>query len=279
MPTFSINVDLSHLMPPEGRLTAEAFPSLAHAVRLIGQQAHADWVDFAMGKPLPSGLVIRNRTGEYARSIGTRETGPFSVEVSSHLRYARYIEEGTPAHDMKKMLDSSFKVRLTKDGRRYLVIPFFHSRHTGMTDDVQDWFRNRQASHIAGTFRRLSGTGAFDIRTRRRVTVPGWRYSWGDKLRARDLAGLGVTGVAAKRMQGMVNFRNPGGAAGGGAKAGSHSQFITFRRMVQGSKGWMARAQPGKYPARTVADQLRPVAQEAFAAAMAADIAALLASG
>lgn len=279
MPAYSIAVDLSDLIPPNAPLNAETFPALAAAVQRMGMFAHERWLDYAMGKPLPSGLVVRNRTGEYARSIRTRETGPFSVDVFSELPYARLIEEGTPSHDMKKMLNSSLKVRLTKDGKRYLIIPFFHDRHSGMPDDVKDFFAGKKTTHITGTFRRQSGTGAYDIKTRKLITVPGWRYAWGDRLGKRDLAQMGIHGLRARRLEGIYKFQNPGGAAGGGAPKGSHTQYISFRKMVEGSKGWIAKAQPGKYPARTVANEVRPLAVELFRAALEEDVKALVQGG
>jgi hypothetical protein len=69
--------------------------------------------------------------------------------------------------------------------------------------------------------------------------VPGWRYKWGDKLHADDLAGMpGVSAKQARNLQGLVNFRYPGGA--GNPAAESHSRFVSFRTMVEGSKGWRA---------------------------------------
>ena len=278
MASYGVAVELGHLMPADAKLTADTFPHLSHAVRMIAAQAHQDWVAYAMGQPLPNGMTVRNRTGEYARSIGTRDTGPFSSDVFTVLPYARIIEEGAPAHDMKRMLDTSYKVRRFKNGKRYLIIPFRHDRFSGLPDEVRDHFNapGRAASHITGTYERKSGQVARDIHTRKRIMVPGWRYSWGDKLGKGDLAGMGITGAKAKNLLGIYKFANPGGAAGGGAKAGTHSQYISFRVMVEGSSGWMAKAQPGKFPARCVADQLRPVATAAFEAAMAADIAGLL---
>ncbi len=281
-PSYPIGVDLSHLIPAGSRLTSDTFPNLAYAVGLIGQQAHQDWIAYAMGRPLPGGQVIQNRTGEYARSIMLRSTGEFAVEVYSELPYAHVIEEGRAAHDMKTMLNSSLKVRLTKDGRRYLIIPIRHNAPgsvlgNDMPAAVHDWWQqNRTPSHINGTYRRTSGTGVHDTKTRQLVTVPGWNYRWGDRLGQSHLAAMGIEGQRAKHLAGMVNFRNPGGMAGGGAKQGTHSQYLTFRVMVEGSKGWMARAQPPKPAAASTAAVIRPLAEAAFAAAMEADIRALL---
>lgn len=268
---FGIGVDLD--IPDNAPFTADALPNLAAAVRRMTLLAHQEWTEYALGKQLPSGMVIQNRTGEYARSIAIRETGPFSGEVFTVLRYARAIEEGSPQHDMKRMLDSSFKVRLTKDGRRYLIIPFRHDRFN-TPDEVLDWWKGKDTSRVTGKFRRVSGTGAYNIQTRKLMTVPGWRYNWGARLGKTDLAGMGITGQGAKRLEGMVKFANPGGR--GNPPKGSHSQLVTFRVMVEGSKGWIAKATPGKYPARTVAEQIRPLVEQTFRDAVTEDIKGML---
>lgn len=275
MQVFSISVELGHLVPAGASFSGRVFPTLAYAVQRVAQLAHANWLAYAHGAPLPDGGVIRNRTGEYARSILLRQTGELAAEVYSDLAYARVIEEGAPQRDLHSLLNSSLKVRLTHDGRRYLIIPFRWNAPGSvmghqMPQQVWDWWSGKGASHIVNgdmRYKRLSGTGAYDIRTRARITVPAWRYHWGDRLTKDDLAGMGITGRAAQRLHGMVNFRNPGGSGGG-----AHSKFLTFRTLVEGSKGWIVPAQPGKWPAKTVADQIRPVAEAAFAEAMKEDI-------
>jgi hypothetical protein len=283
-PTYAIKVELAHLIPEGAPITRDSFPYLAHAVETIVAAAHARWTAFASGVPLPDGRVINNRTGEYQRSIQTRMCGDFAGEVFSELPYAAAIEQGSPARDMKSMLNSSLKVRISKDGRRYLIIPFRHdvpgsdssvSRNT-MPVEVHKWFgqEGRTSSAVTGRFLRPSGTGAFDLATKKRIMVPGWRYQWGSRLGKDDLAGMGFgpDDRVAKRLKGMVNFRTP--SATGGA---SNSKYLTFRVMAQGSPGWLVPAREGFYPARTTADEIRSTAEELFRQAAEADIRRLLA--
>lgn len=273
MADFRISVDLSHLIPEGSAFTRDLFPTLSFAVQKIAEGAHAQWVDYAHGAPLPNGKAIANRTGEYARSILVRQVGDFTAEVFSELPYARVIEEGAPARDLKAILGHSLKVRLTKDGRRYLIIPFRHNAPgsvlgNSMPQAVWDWWKQPWTpSHITGRYMRPSGTGAYDIKTRERIMVPGWRYRWGERLKPRDLASMGITGPEAKRLAGMVNFRKPGGTGGS-----SHSKFITFRTMVEGSKGWLVPAQEGKWPARQTAERFQPIAEETFTRAIEQDV-------
>lgn len=279
--SFRIGVEIGHLIPENSPLTGGLFPTLSHAVAAISTAAHRQWVQYASGMPLPDGKVISSRTGEYARSIQLRQVGDFSAEVYTNLPYAITIEHGAPGRDLKRMLDTSLKVRLTKDGRRYLIIPFRWNNPdsvlgNAMPKEVHDWWQGpgRNPSAIIGTYRRPSGTGAYDRHTRQLITVPGRHYTWGSRLGKGDLAALGVSDAAAKRMAGMVNFRKPD-ARGGAA----HSKYMTFRVMVEGSKGWIAPPTEGKWPARTVAQQLQPVAEEAFKRAIEEDVRRLLGGG
>lgn len=272
--SFPVGVELGALIPQGSRFTRDVFPNLAAAVEMMGKQAHEDWVAFAMGRPLPGGLIIQNRTGEYARSILVRSTGDFAAEVYSELPYARAVEEGMPERDMKRMLQTSMKVRRTKDGRKYLIIPFRANspgsvQGNAVPQQVMDFFRQANSpSSISGSFRRTSGQVASDVSTRKQVTVPGWNYNWGARLGKRDVAAMGITGQQAKRLTGMVQFRDP--------SSGGHSQLISFRRMTEGSKGWIAKAQPPKAAARAVADAIRPLCEQAFAAAITADVQGML---
>ncbi|MGI4940004.1 MAG: hypothetical protein ACRYHQ_05480 [Janthinobacterium lividum] len=280
MAGLRIGVDVGGLLPTGGAVNADMLPHLAHAVRSMGQLAHSQWLDYAMGAPLPSGRVMQNRTGEYARSILRVERGPFSQEIVSHLPYAAAIEYGTKAYDQKKMLDSSLKVRLTKTGKRYLIIPFRWNTPGSVLGhnlpvEVFNWWQEagRLSSHITDTHRRVSGTGAYDIHTREKITVSARTYSWGSRLGTGSLHQLGFFGndKMHKRLKGMVNFRNPEKGSGG-----SHSQYLTFRVMMEGSKGWVKPAQAGFYPARATADKLASVSEEIIEKAMTYDISRLV---
>ena len=275
--TFRIGIELGHLVPEGSALGAAAFPNLAFAVQQLTEEAHRRWVAYASGAPLPTGQVIQNRTGTYARSILMRRLGDFSGEVYSELPYAEIIENGAPSRDLKKILGYSYKVRVSEEGKRYLIIPFRWNHPNSvlgrqMPQPVADWWaQGRTPSHVVGMGTRTSGTGAYDIKTRGRLVVPLRKYVWGARLSKNDLEGMGIRGAQANRLAGMVNFRKAGAKGGG-----SHSQFMTFRVMVEGSKGWIAPAIEGKHPARTVAEQLRPIADTLFKKAMQEDVKALL---
>lgn len=285
MPEFRIGIEVGHLLPEKIELVPGLFPNLAHAVQQIAERAQTMWMGYAAGEPLPDGSTIQSRSGAYLRSIQLFQTDPLNAEVFSEAPHAKSIEEGAPARDLKKMLDTSMKVRQTRDGRRYLIIPFRWGTPgtTGfgknvMPQQVHEMFGGPgglKPSRVTGMGKRVSGTGAYDIKTRSPFKVDQRQYKWGGRLTVESLKAAGVRSTQAKRMAGMVNMQNPSGTTGGG----KHSQFFTFRMMVEGSKGWLVPAQPGKFPARHTADRIRPIAERAFAAAVAADINQIVGGG
>jgi len=272
---FPVSIELAmpmSLLP----LRAEDLPNLSSAVEAVAAHAQGMWRGYAAGNVLPDGSQIQARSGRYLNSIQIRRTGAFAAEAYSDLPYAKSIEEGMPARDMKKMLDSSLKVRVSKQGKRYLIIPFRWGTpgaktfgNSVMPDAVHEFAKAMDASRVKGVGTRLSGTGAWDIKTRAPLKVAQREYLWGGRLKQEQISQAGEFGAKAKRMAGMVKFQNPGAG-------GKHTQYMTFRVMVEGSKGWIAPAIAGKHPARTVSEVMRPKAEAIFKRALAADINAFM---
>jgi hypothetical protein len=290
MPSFSIAVDLSHLMSRGTPLNASVMPHLAFAVQSILDRAEVVWKQFASGsRPLPGGRTIHVRSGEYLRSINQRKTGDFSGVVETFLPRADTIEKGAPARDMHDLLASSLKVRISsKTGKRYLIIPFRHSpnannvmRDNFMPAAVHDWWKTATPSSVRSGYERrpvhsnlvgaLKPENAVYRLKGGLLTVPQRRYDWGDRLTADHLRAMKMNESQVRRMQGMYNFRRPGKKGGA-----AHSQYITFRTMVEGSPGWRVPAREGYWPAKTTANMLQPVAEERFKRAVEADIRGLL---
>lgn len=244
---------------------AALFPRLAEAVKMVAGQVQADWVEGVQKAKLWSG-----EKDAYAASIKWKMTGAFTAEVWSDYQYAQEIETGRPARDLKRMLDTSLKVRLTKKGKRYLVIPFRHStpgaNATGpsMPAHVYAAARKLKPSSVIGQKQRLSGTGAFDVKTRRMLTVNQNVYTWGDRLDAGSM-GPNPRGKA-DRFAGMVRFSttSPGGKRS--------STYMTFRVMSEDSKGWIIPPRPGLYIVRQVVDRIRPLAGQIFTEAVKRDL-------
>lgn len=264
MANFSIKVDLSGVMQAaRGIIDAEVMPRLSQAVSAVAQQAAIDWKEAVGRAKLWSG-----EKAPYAASITWKMTGAFSAEVSSDYKYAQEIDTGRPARDLKRMLDTSLKVRKTKDGRRFLIIPFRHSvpgaNATGpsMPTAVYDLARQLAPSRVTGQGRRVSGTGAMDIKTRKPITVASRKYAWGGSLPApANMPKL----QRRSQFEGMYKFDTSSGKQ-------KSSAYLTFRIMMEGSPGWVVPAKPGLYLVKGVTDRLQPLAERAFTEAVKRDL-------
>ena len=273
----AFNIRVAIVVPLGAGLDARTLPNLAAAVARLADKGQEMWQAYAAGGPLPDGKRIHSRSGTYLKSIQVRQLGELSYEVYSDLPYADAIERGSPARDLKRMLDTSAKVRMSKAGKRYLIIPFRWGTPgtTGfganvMPTAVHEIARALAPSRVIGMGSRVSGHGGYDVVTRKPMTVAQRRYSWGDRLQASAISAAGVHGTPQRRMAGMVKMQ------GHDQKGSKQTSYLTFRNMVEGSPGWLAPARDGLWPARTVARKLFPAAEEIIKAAVAADVQAYL---
>lgn len=279
---MSISYQITFKGGPElgltGAVNAQVLPLLNQAVRAVAQQTAIDWQKSVYHAKLWSG-----EKDAYAQSIKWEMTGDFSAVVSTDYKLAGEIETGRGPRDLKKMLDTSSKVRRATDGRRFLVIPMRQNTPgngalaKAMPQGVYNLAGAMAASSVVSKGRRQSGqvtvlsptTGMHaatkqsrylsNPKTQQAVTVVSRKYAWGSRLTAAAIKGAGMDAATAKRYAGMVKF--PDGSGG-------HTH-MTFRVMMEGATGkWVIPAQPGKYLARQVAQDMQPKAAAAFAAAV-----------
>lgn len=265
MPQLILKMDMTPLVYAQHDAFKQALARLHSAVQNVAINTAAEWQTAVHKAKLWSG-----EREAYAASISWKMTGDLSAEVSADYRYAQQIEQGRPARDLKRMLDTSMKVRTSKTGKRYLIIPFRHNT-TGynahapdMPDHVYRQAKKLKPSSVTGMGSRLSGTGAHDIHNQQPIRVPQAKYLWGGRL------GAGSMGPNPKgkvdRYAGMVRFLDTS------TKGQKKSVYMTFRVMVEGSPGWVIKPQPGLHIAQDVADKMRPHAQEEFLAAIKGEI-------
>jgi hypothetical protein len=266
MQSYGIRVDLSGLLDAiPVAVDEKVLPLLRQAVEAVVHRVEIDWKQAVRQAP---GIWIGEKQA-YFKSIQSRFTGPFSAEVWTDYKLAEEIETGRPPKDLKRMLDSSLKVRMSKDGRRYLFIPFRHNTPgnealaQAMPQEIYDIVGSSEfeKSRVIGRGWRESGTGAFSIKTREPYKVRTRQYVWGSRLGS----GLLPAGQDYKHYAGMVRFDTSSGNQ-------KSSQYLTFRTMSEKSKGWIIPARPGLNIAQGVADRLRPLADQAFADAIKRDI-------
>lgn len=255
---MSITFDLAGKLDMVQVVNKEVFPLLNQAVRAITAQTAYNWTEEVYKAKLWSG-----EKDAYVKSISWKMTGDFSGEVQATYKYAEEIENGRPARDLKKMLNTSLKVRVNKSGARFLYIPFRHNTPgndalaNSMPPSVYSLAKNMEASMVTGQTTRVSGLNAMDIKTKKFLTTPQNTYSWGQKLPA----GLSQKLKPHHRSDphaGMYRFET---STPGGAKS---STYLTFRTMSEKSKGWIVPPKDGLKIAEKVVNDMKPKANLAF---------------
>lgn len=278
---YSITFDLGTKLDVLSIVNKQIFPLLHQAVSAVAQQTASNWQQQVYKAKLWSG-----EKDAYAQSIKWQMTGDFSAVVEATYKHAQEIETGRPPRDLKKMLDTSQKVRRTEKGKRFLVIPFRHNtpgygaHAKPMPTSVHTLAKKMVKSSITGTGLRPAGqvtrlspkTGMHpsgrqtpflsNPKTKSATMVASRNYAWGDRITKAALKQAGLSKEDQRLFAGMVRMKTntPSGA--------KSSAYMTFRIMMEGSKGWVVPAQPGQFIAKKVVDDMIPKAQAAFAAAI-----------
>ncbi len=273
--TLNISFDLGSVLDIRKVVNRQVFPLLNQAVRAVAEQTRNDWVEEVYRAKLWAG-----EKDAYAATITWRMTGDFTAIVESNYKHDQAIETGRGPYDLKRMLNTSTKVRRTEDGRRFLVIPMRHSMAKLQAAGLYDHAKSLEASMITGQSLRASGEVTHlspkagmspaapnkqtpflsNPKTGSSMMVPQNQYAWGQKLSKADAG-------QHKWAQGLYRFDT---STPGGAKS---SAFMSFRIMVEGSQGWIIPAQPGQHLARKVQEKMQPKAQKAFSMAIKRQLA------
>lgn len=263
---YNIKIDLGDLLNSiHSQIDTVVLPTVNQAVRAVASEGAYRWKSSVAKAPLWEG-----EKKAYQESISWRMVGDFSAEISSTYANAEPIETGRPQRDLKKMLDTSLKVRVVgkgkNAGKRYLIIPFRHNtpgnvaHGQDMPVAIHRLAQKLSVSKVTGSTYRQSGTGAYNVGNRQPIKVKQKTYSWGARLPA-GLSPKLKESHAADPHAGMVRFKTSAGGA-------NSSSYLTFRVMMEGSPGWIVPAKPGLYLAKNVADALQIEAPLVFAEAL-----------
>lgn len=276
---MSITFNMGSTLDVLGVVNKEVFPYMNQAVNAVGQKLAARWSEEVYKAKLWSG-----EKDLYAKSIQWQMTGDFSGYVEAGYKYAKEIEEGRPARDLKRMLGTSLKVRRTKTGARFLVIPFRHNVKN-MPPALYAQAKALEASKVTAMGQRRSGeitslSPKYGMRplgekrqqrspflsnpnTKGPMMVQQAKYQWGGRIAAGFFGPnpKGKTDIAA----GMVRMDT----SSGGQKS---SAYMTFRVMHEKSQGWIVPQQPGQFIARKVVQDVAPQAEALFKQAMAFEV-------
>ena len=237
---YKIHYDFSVLDNLDATLGGALRPVLSGIVGKVANSVYKDWVDkveHAGGK----GGIRQDERDSYAGSISiSYKEGDLSAMIYTPFEQASQIEEGRPAYDLKQMLNTSDKVRRSKNGKRYLIIPFRHntSGAQAMPSAIYKAAKALPVSKVTGRAWLSNGFGGGGIYTDRAT------YKWGGRLpsgMSEKLKPWHATDIHA----GMVKMDTSAGKA-------KSSAYLTFRVMVEGSDKWIIPARPGLYIVRDV---------------------------
>jgi hypothetical protein len=230
---------------------------LVAVVKVAGDYLTQEWITTAGGK-------FKYSQGGYVQGIVDGLEYPFEGDkyhyrITNKAKHALALERGFKSFDMKKALNTSDKVRMTKDGKRYLVIPFQHGTPGSksirpMPQEVYNEAKSLRQSLISKTYNEGSIRGARDyeqaeiLRQTNNKKVTRLGYIYGGKLK--------FTGEDPKKdysiYQGMYRFgKNPVEArklnlgkftyklSNISERTSDRSSYMTFRIMKEDSKGWI----------------------------------------
>jgi len=212
------------------------------AVGRVSEQLAQRWRDSVKRAP---GIRPDERS-EYVDSIDWNFDGDASAVVQSTFKNARQIEEGRPAYDMKQMLQTSVRTKLTKEGKRYLTIPIRHNtpgsgvNAPAMPSAIYAHAQKLNMSQITGSFMGANANGRL---------VPRNQYRWGN----------GNSDPMARLKSGLVPRLQPHHKTDPYAGMvrmpieDKKSQYLTLRTMSESSTGWIQKAKPGLFILRDVA--------------------------
>lgn len=228
----------------------------AKAIERAGEVFIQEWIKTAESK-------FKHTDGSYAQGIQNGADYPYNgdplhFKIVHTSKNAYWLEKGYDSFDMKKMLDSSAKVRISKKGKRYLIIPFRHGNpnsviHKAMPTEIYKQAVKLRQSKIIGTYEEgiVQGAQSFKEAEIMRANNPNKvkrnLYKWGEHLNLGD--------DSYKIYNGMVRFNsNPNTARDKIKKTLSkfinnsnnekqYSTYLTFRVMSESSNGWIHPAQ------------------------------------
>lgn len=218
----------------------------AQAIQTGGRYLAQKWIEKAESK-------FKHSQGGYAQGIIEGEKYPFQnnplhYKIEHTKDYAYYLEVGFESFDLKKMLETSTKVRVNKEGKRYLIIPFRHGTPDSkglraMPNEVYNKAQNLRGSVITSTYKEGVQQGAKSyqeaqmLRKYNMQKVRRNKYAWGERLK----------GFEGTIYEGMYRFEknpnnvrplNTGKFVNQSDNDLQYSNYITFRVMLEGKSGW-----------------------------------------
>lgn len=139
-----LNVDLSAVLDLKAELKPKIESALQEAAKTLALQAHAHIIEQVQQK-------LHSTRDKYLGALTFEQVSPDAWVISLD-KSAMWIEEGLEAHEMIDDLLSSPKAKMSKDGGKYMVVPFKQNKNPtqqtraqkDLTDTVKSELSRRQ---------------------------------------------------------------------------------------------------------------------------------------
>ena len=268
------------------------FPNTLKQVEQLARTGAGIWREKATqlsgqeGRPLRIQPYVALSIPQYAASIvdqpNTDDPTGLGYVIGSAEEQAPLIEDGTPDDqrpmDLHLVLSSAPKARRSKQGKRYLRIPFRHAT-TAPGGPAGQRFQGRAGSVLpAAVVKAMQSKQRYLITGRYQEPsihhgggmVTRFRYTKPDPLTLDELTAINarahkhtLSGEQVSRLTGLL-------------KTGQkwHSQYLTIRTLSEANpKGWRIKGYPPKRLAESVAQDLEQLVADGayFQKAMEAD--------
>ena len=224
-------------------MSAKAMPHTYQAFKRAVRLVEYTWKSYALGADMGGGMKLKRPTGGYARSIKTTFFSPFNYEVGSDAKVAKFLEEGTKEHDMKKTHPFGKRSRVTEKGKGYLIIPFRH----GAPGSVYYPPVPEQLYKQIKTIAKNAGI-RLSTRAAGRKYTPNYQ---GELIpRAKYHRGGSITGLGDENLDGLIFVKWPTG------KERGRTGMVTFRIISENSPTfkWIRKAMPAMHITKHVVE-------------------------
>lgn len=247
MADYEIKMDFSNLLMGMEQINEQLAGKIHVAIGMAAQKVYEQWADRVTKAP---GIWHQERVA-YVHSLKLEYTGTFSANVWTDYQIAAEIETGRPQRDLKRMLSTSAKTRISHAGKRYLIIPFRHNtpgntaharampteiyKKVGHKDFKKTTVTSSKYMHVGCT---IDGSASLIVGKR--------AYAYGNRLES-GLAPKMKPHHATDIYAGMLRFDTSTGKK-------KSSAYLTFRVMSETQTNkWIVAAKPGQYIARQLA--------------------------
>jgi len=265
------------------------YPELYQAIEVSGEHIKKIWIRNA-------NAVLNHTQGDYVNGIvsGVQypyENDPLVYSLINKSKHAYRLEYGNEAWDMKKFLQTSDKIRMTKKGEKYLVIPFRHGipgtkNYKPMPEEIYSEAKYLGASQVTGFYHEGSIKGAQTykdallLKQYNPSKVKRRSYKWGDKLRTTDETSIYNNMYRFETNTHINRKQVPVDAGKFVNRTPSHniqsSIYLTFRIMKESHSGWIYPRREGKYILKKSIEEGLPLIMQLLSEAGKMDITNLL---